>query len=597
MRLTSWFHRSARRQHPSLPRRHALHLEALEDRALPSAYLVTSLGDAGAGSGSSGDLRYCLAQADSTLGTNTVNFAVTGAISLHSALPHLRGSIALVGPGTGSLTVQRDHGAESFSIFTVDAGAAVGISDLTITGGQNDGTAGSSGNGGGIANYGTLVLTASTLAANSALNGGGIYNAGDLTVTDSTIGDYTTANSNNMAANSATSGGGVWSNSSARLTNVTIAGNQASMTGGGIDVAGGRFVLCNTLIGFNSSGAAPGSYTYDDISGNVDASGSFNNLISDGSGGLDPARGNILGPLHEPLKLTVLGDYGGPTPTCGLLPGSPALGKGSTAFVTPGETDQRDAPRIVDGAVDIGAVESQGFSLTAVAGSGQAAPPDTNFAIPLQARVAENGHGLPGASVTFTAPTSGPACTYWVPSPTGLVPTNSVGWLTDASGVATPGPFTANGILGTYTVTANGVGIPGSVTFTLTNGTPSGPGNTGGNSFPSPLPDAVRQQLTLNMVALPLWNNPQGETWLADQFWMWYGLAFLQSPQQANFLFWQDFNLTRDLFQAQGSMAKLENDPQAWALAQDIAANPPYNTPVGYGMALLESEWLLANMV
>jgi hypothetical protein len=143
----------------------------------------------------------------------------------------------------------------------------------------------------------------------------------------------------------------------------------------------------------------------------------------------------------------------------------------------------------------------------------QATLPDTNFAIRLQARVAENGHGLPGASVTFTAPTSGPTGTFWVtgpmfPIPTGLVPTNSVAWLTDAGGVAAPWPFTANGIPGTYTVAANVVGISASVSLTLTNGTPSGPGNTGGNPSPSALPDAVRQQLNLNMLALPLWNNP-----------------------------------------------------------------------------------------
>jgi hypothetical protein len=611
MRFSSWFYRTARRQPQSRPRGiHTPHLEVLEDRTVPSAYLVTSLGDAGTGSGSSGDLRYCLTQANSTPGTNTINFAVAGTIDLHSELPNLSSNIVLVGPRTGSLTVQRDQGATAFSVFTVDAVARVSISDLTITGGQNDGTAGSSGNGGGIANYGTLVLSNSTLAANSAINGGGIYDAGDLTITNSTIGDYTVANSNNLAANSAANGGGIWSNSPASLANVTVTGNQASTTGGGIDVAGGRIVLCNTLVGNNVelggiSGSGVSASSYNDISGSVDASSSFNNLISDGSGGLDPVRGNILGPLNGPLELTYLGDYGGPTPTCDLLPNSPALGKGSTVFVAPGENDQRGEPRIVNGTVDIGAVQSQGFSLTAVAGSGQTTPPLTDFAIHLQARVEENGHGLPGAEVTYTAPTSGATGTFWdigpmFPIPTGLVPTNSIGWLTNASGVADPWPFTANGILGTYTVTAAVSGIPYPVTFTLTNGTasaPSGPGNTGVNLFPSALPNAVHQQLNLNMLAMPLWNNPQGEAWLADQFWMWYGLAFLQSPQQANLLFWQEFNLTRDLFQARGSMAQLENSPQAWGLAHEIAANPLYNTPVGYGMALLESEWLLASAV
>src|SRR5262245_57131832 len=56
-------------------------LECLEDRALLSAlYTVNSLGDTGAGSGPSGDLRYCITQADHNPGS-TVRFGVTGTIS------------------------------------------------------------------------------------------------------------------------------------------------------------------------------------------------------------------------------------------------------------------------------------------------------------------------------------------------------------------------------------------------------------------------------------------------------------------------------------------------------------------------------------
>jgi len=47
-----------------------------------------------------------------------------------------------------------------------------------------------------------------------------------------------------------------------------------------------------------------------------------------------------------------------------LLPGSPAIEAGSTAFVTSGETDQRGQPRITGTAVDIGAYESQGLQGT-----------------------------------------------------------------------------------------------------------------------------------------------------------------------------------------------------------------------------------------
>src|SRR5262245_24115255 len=56
-------------------------LEHLEDRALLSGlYTVNSLGDVGSGSGQSGDLRYCITQADRNPGS-TVRFGVTGTIS------------------------------------------------------------------------------------------------------------------------------------------------------------------------------------------------------------------------------------------------------------------------------------------------------------------------------------------------------------------------------------------------------------------------------------------------------------------------------------------------------------------------------------
>jgi hypothetical protein len=49
-----------------------------------------------------------------------------------------------------------------------------------------------------------------------------------------------------------------------------------------------------------------------------------------------------------------------------LMPGSPAIGAGSVAFITnppfpvPPFTDQRGLPRVVNGKVDIGAFQSQG---------------------------------------------------------------------------------------------------------------------------------------------------------------------------------------------------------------------------------------------
>src|SRR4051794_6678231 len=64
-------HRGARRAHARLRLWH------LEDRAVPAAFTVNALTDTGAGSGSAGDLRYCLTQANATIGADTINFDPT----------------------------------------------------------------------------------------------------------------------------------------------------------------------------------------------------------------------------------------------------------------------------------------------------------------------------------------------------------------------------------------------------------------------------------------------------------------------------------------------------------------------------------------
>jgi hypothetical protein len=59
----------------------------------------------------------------------------------------------------------------------------------------------------------------------------------------------------------------------------------------------------------------------------------------------------------DPL-LAPLGDYGGPTQTMPPLPGSPAIDAGFDTGSLPA-TDQRGLNRVVNGIVDIGAVEVQ----------------------------------------------------------------------------------------------------------------------------------------------------------------------------------------------------------------------------------------------
>src|SRR5262245_43273715 len=96
-------------------------LEVLEDRALPSTFMVDHLADDAVGSGLTGSLRYALTNAADN---DHITFGVTGTINLTGALPNLTHSISIEGPGATQLTVRRNTGG-SYGIFTVGSGATV----------------------------------------------------------------------------------------------------------------------------------------------------------------------------------------------------------------------------------------------------------------------------------------------------------------------------------------------------------------------------------------------------------------------------------------------------------------------------------------
>lgn len=91
---------------------------------------VTTLDDSGPGS-----LRDAIAASNSG---DTINFAVTGTITLTSGELTVDKNLTITGPGSGSLTVERStaSGIPRFRIFTMpDTGThfTVSISGLTIT--------------------------------------------------------------------------------------------------------------------------------------------------------------------------------------------------------------------------------------------------------------------------------------------------------------------------------------------------------------------------------------------------------------------------------------------------------------------------------
>jgi hypothetical protein len=269
---------------------------------------------------------------------------------------------------SGSLTVTDT--TVSGNSGTISGGGISNRGTLTISNSTLSGNSAiyNSGNGfgGGIYNTGTLTVSSSTLAGNSAGGsasgqyggyGGGIYNYGStLTVTNSTM-------SGNFATGTVGSGGGIYNagTSPVTLTNVTLTANRAN-TGGGSGQGGGMFVLSgspilhNTLIAGNFNGAT--GTTRDDVFGALNPAGNYN-LIGDRTGmsGLqNGVNGNLVGTAAAPIDplLDVLDDYGGPTLTQALLPGSPALNAGDPGQL--GVADQRGVIRT--GGVNIGAYQA-----------------------------------------------------------------------------------------------------------------------------------------------------------------------------------------------------------------------------------------------
>ena len=126
---------------------------------------VTSTADSGANT-----LRQALA--DSNDG-DTIDFSVTGTITLSSGELLVNDSITISGPGADILAVDANHASR---VFHIASGKTVTISGLTITNGAVTGSF-PAGAGGGIFNdHSTLTINNSTLSGNSASwSGGGIY--------------------------------------------------------------------------------------------------------------------------------------------------------------------------------------------------------------------------------------------------------------------------------------------------------------------------------------------------------------------------------------------------------------------------------------
>ncbi|HEX8998388.1 MAG TPA: choice-of-anchor Q domain-containing protein, partial [Blastocatellia bacterium] len=451
----------------------------------PSVFTVNDLGDTAdttpgdaicADSSGKCTLRAAVQEANPVVACSplTINFSVTGTINLATALPNLNHpNLTITGPGANQLTVQRSTmmGTPDFSVFVVNSGKVVNLSGLTVTNGRASFTGGAVFNNGG-----NVTIDACEFSGNaSTRDGGALTNQnGTLNVSNSTI-------NNNVAA---TYGGGLLNiaNGAATmttLTNCTISGNSApgGGTAGGIDTtaqtgaATVNLVNCTVTLNTGSGGGSFGGIgsfnsgasitlkntivagnTGTQAGGNGAITSLGNNISSDGTGNLHAAGDQ---PNTNPL-LAPLGNYGGTMPTHGLLPGSPAINAGTSAGAP--ATDQRGIARPQLSLFDIGAFESQGFTLTIASGNNQTTLVSTAFANPLSVTVAANGLNEPvnGGRVSFMPPGSGASA--------GVAGNPA----TISGGSATTGTVTANATGGTYNVAASATGAT-PINFTLTN--------------------------------------------------------------------------------------------------------------------------------
>ena len=121
------------RRRPVSPKARLL-LKALESRIAPATFTVINTGDIGVGSGASGDLRYCITQANAAGSANVIDATgVSGTIRTNGVLT-IASSLTITGPANNGLTINA-NGVDQ--VFTVTGtGRTVGFKNLNITAGN-----------------------------------------------------------------------------------------------------------------------------------------------------------------------------------------------------------------------------------------------------------------------------------------------------------------------------------------------------------------------------------------------------------------------------------------------------------------------------
>jgi len=318
---------------------------------------VTTTTDGGAGS-----LRDAFTQASASATPSTITLQTAQTYTLDSCVAadgdlDYTNSQPLTIVGNGS-TIRQTCAGER----VIESDGDITLQDVIVTGGA----AGAGALGGGIeADTDDVTLLRSSVVDNSGGTGGGV-GAIRVVLTDSTI-------AGNQASSS---GGGVWADQTITATNSTVTGNSATIAGGGLAVVNTSISLLHatvagntgptganiqlqpgsdTLIAFGSVVSLPvGGGANCDLAPGATTTSQGYNSTSDASCGL-VGTGDVV--TADP-GLGSLTANGGPTATRLPAVASPLRDVVPCASApTPVVADQRGVARPQGTACDVGAVE------------------------------------------------------------------------------------------------------------------------------------------------------------------------------------------------------------------------------------------------
>lgn len=317
-------------------------------------------------------------------GADTILFNTSGTIALTSQLT-ISDPVGLTLDGVGRNVIL--SGNYAVRVLQLNPGVNLSLRNLTVTNGLATGgsfAGGGVGGGAGINNqFGNLTIDRCTFTGNTSTgNGGGIANYGDSTAV---VPNGNLVITNSTFSNNSAAFGGAILNGRGKIwaSHLTVVGNNAVTPacpagslctlsineGGGIDnsilsgatLQAGIFNLENSIVAGNYNVIKrtnlPDLTSPSDIRGYV--TGGNTNLIGSSAGifsGLqNGVNGNIVGIDVNTIVNTTLANNGGPTQTMALLANSPAINTASATNCP--ATDQRGVARPQGTGCDIGAFE------------------------------------------------------------------------------------------------------------------------------------------------------------------------------------------------------------------------------------------------